>query len=334
MSSEYLSKIGVYYININFLDWVENFKGRIAFMESSYLKTFVEVVRTGSVTKAAGNINISQSAVTRRIQYMEKQYKCSLLDRSAIQLKPTDKGQILFEKALKIIEIEQDLELEIGSVETSNNLSFVCTPTFGAAFLPQIMKRWVKGERRGAALTLHQDMPEGIVKSLRRGAIEAAVIEHCPEFCLDEFQTVTLPNDDLVFVAGSDIKLSSFQPQFEELLGHSFLGCNSGCCTQIILERNLQSKGCTTEDFKQFIETSELDLLLQSLLSGAGISFLPLVLVQPFIDKGQLKTYRFDDLLHYRKRSLVMPASTIEGNLACQFAEEIISYFVETRQIG
>jgi LysR family transcriptional regulator, transcriptional activator of the cysJI operon len=303
-------------------------------MESSYLKTFVEVVQTGSFTKAAENLFISQSAVSRRIQHMEKEYKCSLLDRTDPHLKPTEKGQMLLDKALKIMKLEQELklklELGLNTVALGNSLSFICTPTFGAAFLPQIMTRWLRRKERGADLTFHQDMPEKIREDLKRGAFEVAVIEHCPEFDLHEFRTMSLPGDELVFVAANNIEFYSHQPQLEELFAHSFLGCNSGCCTQVIFERNLQSRGYSKENFKQIIETSELDILLKSLLAGVGISFLPLVLVNSFVEKGQLKTYRFDDLLHYRNRSLVMPATAMECNLARRFAEEIITFFEES----
>lgn len=302
-------------------------------MDLTYLKTFVEVVQTGSFTKAAENLCISQPAVSRRIQYMEKQYKCKLLDRTGSLLTPTEKGRVLLDKALKLTKMEQDLELGMGmsSVETGDSLSFISTPSFSNAFLPQIMSRFVKNEKKVSNLAFDEDMPDGIREKLRRGDFEIAVIEHCPDFDLREFKIVPLPNDALVFVTASEIEFSGRQPQFEELLGHPFLSCSNRCCTRVILERNLQSKGYAKEDFKQFMETADLEILLKLLQEGVGISFLPLVLVQPFVDRGQLKTYRFDDLLHYRKRSLVMPAATLKSDLAHRFAEEIITFFEEDK---
>lgn len=300
-------------------------------MEMNYLKTFVEVVQTGSFTKAAEKLCISQPAVSRRIQHMEKQYRCKLLDRTGSLLTPTEKGRVLLDKALKLTKMEQDLELGMGmtSIETGDSLSFISTPTFSAAFLPQVMAKFSGNEKKLANLAFHEDMPEGIREKLRRGDFEVAVIEHCPEFDLREFKTVPLPNDALVFVAASEIEFTDQQPQFEELFAHPFLSCSNRCCTRVILERNLQSMGYAKEDFKQFMETADLEILLKLLLEGVGISFLPLILVQPFVDKGQLKTYRFDDLLHYRKRSLVMPAAALKSNLAYRFAEEIITFFEE-----
>lgn len=43
-------------------------------METAYLKTFVEVVRCGGYSKAAKTLCVTQSAVSRRIQFMEAQF--------------------------------------------------------------------------------------------------------------------------------------------------------------------------------------------------------------------------------------------------------------------
>lgn len=298
-------------------------------MESSYLKTFVEVIQTGSFTKAAEKLCITQSAVSRRIQYMEKHYGCSLLDRSGPLLKQTEKGQRLLAKATKIIKIEQELELDMTPAVIDRCLSFISTPTFGMAFLPQIMSRFVRSEEEISNLRFFQDMPEGIRESLRRGLFEVAVIEHCADFDLSEFESVPLQADDMVFAAASNIDFSSEHPQLEELFKHSFLSCGNGCCTRVIFERNLDSRGYTKENFKQFIEISDLDTLLQSLVSGVGIAFLPLVLISNFVKNGQLKTYQFDDFVHYRNRSLIIPSKAMDCGLACRFAEQIVAYFDE-----
>ncbi len=44
-------------------------------MESLYLKTLVEVVRTGSLSRAAETLHVTQPAVSRRIKFMEDQYR-------------------------------------------------------------------------------------------------------------------------------------------------------------------------------------------------------------------------------------------------------------------
>lgn len=93
-------------------------------MQSDYLKSFVEVVRTGSFTKAADNLCITQSAVTQRIQTMEKLYECLLLDRNGTQFSVTEKGKHLFDKAVELLEMEKKLTSEMTKKNNCKNFNF------------------------------------------------------------------------------------------------------------------------------------------------------------------------------------------------------------------
>lgn len=64
-------------------------------MELAYLKTLLEMVDTGSFSKAADNLYVTQSAVSRRIKFMEDQYGYPLLDRSGPNLLLTDAGTVV-----------------------------------------------------------------------------------------------------------------------------------------------------------------------------------------------------------------------------------------------
>ena len=295
-------------------------------MEPSYLKTFVEVVRSGSFTKTAENLCLSQSSVTRRIQHMEEQYECCLLDRSGPQLKPTEKGRRLLTKALKIIEIEKDLTLDLKNSEGSS-LSFISTQNFGACYLPHIMRQFVAGESSRLNFNFSQEMPEAIRNDLRCGAFEVAVIEHCAGFDLSEFHTVALPTDELVFAAANSLPLGSPHPELEELFQYPLLSSGSGCCTRVIFEKNLAARGYTKDDFRQVSVISNWDILRRSLISGSGVAFLPLIQIRDLVESGQLKTYRFDKMIHYRSRSLIRPSSDMERSPAYRFAEQIERFF-------
>ena len=51
-------------------------------MDTRYLKTLQAVLESGSFSRAADDLNITQSAVSRRIRFMEDQYGMPLIDRS------------------------------------------------------------------------------------------------------------------------------------------------------------------------------------------------------------------------------------------------------------
>lgn len=296
-------------------------------MESTYLKTFIEVVKTGSFSRAADNLFVTQSAVSRRIQYMEKQYECLLLDRDGPVLKQTEQGQLLFKKAIKILTLEQELQLEISQKEQRNHLAFVSTPTFGVAYLPQIFSNFLKTQCKAINIRFLVEMPTEIRENLRHGAFEMAVIEHCPEFDLSEFETIALPDDELVFAVATHEDFAEQEFQIEDLFKYPLLCCSEGCCTTVILEKNLKSKGFSFSQYRHVVEITDLDMFIKSLLSGTGVGFISLALIKPFVNSGQLKAFCIPGFIHQRNRSLVLSEKSMNCDLSKQFTEHIVDHF-------
>ena len=56
------------------------------------LKYFIDVVETGSFTKAGKKNHIAQTSVTQQIREIEKYFQCTLIDRSVLPVKPTSMG--------------------------------------------------------------------------------------------------------------------------------------------------------------------------------------------------------------------------------------------------
>ncbi len=74
-------------------------------MDFRYLKAFIASVEQGSFSKAADELNIAQSAVSRQVKLLEESVDDELLIRSTKHLTLTPKGKKLYE-ALKHFESE------------------------------------------------------------------------------------------------------------------------------------------------------------------------------------------------------------------------------------
>ena len=64
-------------------------------MDWDKLMIFHAVTQAGSFTKAGEVLNLSQSAISRQIQSLEYELKCSLFQRQARGLSLTDNGETL-----------------------------------------------------------------------------------------------------------------------------------------------------------------------------------------------------------------------------------------------
>jgi DNA-binding transcriptional LysR family regulator len=275
-------------------------------MESIYLKTLVEVVKVGSISKAADTLCVTQPAVSRRIKFIEEQYGYSLLDRSGQTLTPTAAGKLVFEKAELMLTIERELLSGLKLIHEKKSIAFICTPSFGIVHLPTVMREFMMEYNDIADLSFMFDTPGNIVEALRDGMYDLAVLEHCECFDFSDLSTVPLPGDDMIFVSSPALGLSNGKITFEELLSHKLLARKVGCCSRTLLEGNLRAIGKDISDFRSCVVIDDLHMILLSLKGGQGTSFLSREIVQDQIDAGTLREHFVDGFQHHRNRTLVI----------------------------
>lgn len=290
-------------------------------MKSVYLRTLVEVINSGSITKASDILCVTQPAVSRRIKFIEEQYGCPLIDRSGQKLLLTPTGKLVYKKAVKMLEIERELLSNLKSMREKKCISFICTPTFGMVHLPTIMREFMLEYAELADLSFMFDSPGAIVKGMRDGMYDLAVIEHVESFDLTELPTVALPGDDMIFVSSPLLGLTD-KLSLSELLTQTILARKDGCSSRTLLEDNLRSLGRDFHEFRSVVVVDDLNIILQAAQDGQGISFLSRELVQEQIQSGLLCEHRIEGFCHSRYRTLVIPD-------ICQQIESPRSYFID-----
>ena len=275
-------------------------------MESLYLRTFVEVVNTGSISKAAETLSVTQPAVSRRIKFIEEQYGYPLLDRSGQVMLPTKPGKLVLEKALKLLEIERELLSGLKSMRENKSISFICTPTFGVIHLPTIMREFMMEYNNLADLSFMFDNPAKIVEALRDGMYDLAVLEHCDSFDLSDLSTISLPGDDMIFASSPALGIPAVIIGLDTLFAQNVFVRKEGCCSRTLLEKNLRSIGRELSDFKSFVVLDDLHMTIQLTREGSGVSFLSRELVQEQLDGGLMLEHRIDGFRHYRNRTMII----------------------------
>ena len=73
-------------------------------VELYQLKSFLEIVETRNLTRAANNLHISQSALSSQIRLLEDELGLKLFDRTARGMQPTEQGRILQSHAGQVLD--------------------------------------------------------------------------------------------------------------------------------------------------------------------------------------------------------------------------------------
>jgi DNA-binding transcriptional LysR family regulator len=98
-------------------------------MQLESLKMFVDVVETGSFSRAAQLNHVTQSAVSQQIRALETRYEQRLLSRSARQVTPTPAGERLFRGCKEILarfaEVEGEIREQAADISGTCNVSAI-----------------------------------------------------------------------------------------------------------------------------------------------------------------------------------------------------------------
>lgn len=296
-------------------------------MELIYLKTFIEVARTGNLTRSAENLCVTPSAVSRRIKFMEEQYGFELLDRSGPLLVPTDAGEMVLEKARQLMRIENELLIGLTTIRKPTKFTFGCTPAFGIAHLPKVLRDFMLTNAETGGLEFIFDMPNNLVKGMKENLFDLAVVEHCECLDLSEFTTFPLPDDEMVFVYSPMLTSGTHDMNIDSLVAHPFYTKKEGCCSRRLLEANMERIGRAVSEFKKMIIYDDLHIIIDSVIKGNGIAYISKSLVADKIAEGKLVCQHVEGFIRYKKRTLVLGETAAQRQVVVNFAREILCFF-------
>src|SRR3954462_15047326 len=83
-------------------------------MDTRQLTAFVAVVERRSFSRAAEQLGLSQPAVSLQIAALEKRLGRKLLDRSGRRVETTEAGSLLYRRAQRLLQLEEQLLGELG----------------------------------------------------------------------------------------------------------------------------------------------------------------------------------------------------------------------------
>lgn len=113
-------------------------------MEISQLKTFHEIVKTGSCSKAAKNLFLTQSAVSHQIINLEKELGIKLFERVGNIFKLTDKGTSLLDPIIHVldeVDTVKRISEDIRNSKTSH-LTIATTSGIMINLLPDVVRKY------------------------------------------------------------------------------------------------------------------------------------------------------------------------------------------------
>lgn len=281
-------------------------------MELRHLFTFIAVVETGSFTRAAQQLNYAQSSVTAQIQALEAELASPLFDRLGSKTVLTDAGRRFLPYAQELTRMHTMAKDAIRfQTEFSGTITIGAAESLAAFRLPDIIREY-KSRYPDVNIILKPGLCAEMGDRLRSGELDLAFFMD-PEVEERDIQKKILVVEKMALIAPPDHRLVSKNPvEPSDLKDEVILCTEPGCMYRAKFEMTLSSHGIFPNPGMEFWS---LEAIKNCVMSGLGLSLLPLVAVKAELADGKLARLAWDDrpqrmvtLIAHHRNKVLTPA--------------------------
>lgn len=275
-------------------------------MDIDVLKSLAAVADTGSFSRAATTLCISQSAVSKRIKLLEEHLGVMLLDRSGPVMQLTPAGKIVVKNAKAVVELCSRCVDELNVLRQHKKLSFCCTASFGISHLPRIIRKFMDQHPDITNFSFSLKNPEKIIEGLQSDTFQIAVVEHCDNLPIHGNELVRLPNDVMVLVGSPSLGIPEAEVSLNQLLSRNICIRAAGCCSRSILENKMAVLGRSVDEFRKVLTYDDLNMKLQAVLAGDGLGFVASSVAAEYLADGRMLAYNVTGFEQTLYRSILV----------------------------
>lgn len=174
-------------------------------MNLRQLEAFREVMRTGSVSKAARNMNRTQPAISSLIAGLETEVGYKLFERRSGRLHPVPEAHFLLDRSSSILNDVSKLRQNMQAVGTQQkgHLNIACLPILGTFMIPRVMSAFA-AERGDVTFKMVSQSSESVYERLASQQFDVGIAEATSHSPLVE-ESITSMNCLCVVPADSDL---------------------------------------------------------------------------------------------------------------------------------
>jgi DNA-binding transcriptional LysR family regulator len=256
------------------------------------LKVFCDIVESGSVSYAASQNFVTQSAVSQQVRSLEDKYECRLLERARAGVKPTAAGQILYNSSKEIVrrfvELENRLR-EIGSV-VAGAIRVGTVYSVGLHELPPYLSEFLRAHSQ-VNVHLEYLRSNKIYEDLIEGKIDLGVVAYPAK--RSQIVTIAFRHDELVLVVPPDDPLAKLgKVSVTQLIGQRFVGYERDIATRKASDRILRQYGVKPHYTMEF---DNIETIKRAVEIGQGIAIVPRSAVELETARSSLKLLEFNE---------------------------------------
>lgn len=247
------------------------------------LEVFVAVAQHESVSRAARELSLSQSATSTALAEMERQFECQLLDRMGRRLKLNALGFQLLPKAVALLDRAKEIEDLMHGSQGIGTLNVGATLTIGNYLAPLLISNFMQ-RHPDSRVRLQVRNTRTIIDSVLHHELDLGLIEgHC-----ENEDVITQPwvEDELAIFCAPDHPLADEnRVELDRLLRENWIMREEGSGTRLTLEQAARHR---RGRFNTLLELEHTEGIKRAVESGLGIGCVSRLALRDAFRRGSL----------------------------------------------
>lgn len=300
------------------------------YMNTSYLRTFIEVVNLKNISKAAEKLFITQPAVSKQLQLLEKDFGAELLKKNGREIIPTQEGYILYNYAKEVLSEENKIYSLIRKDDDNlhGNLD-IYTSSMPADYYIHDLIIEFSALYPEVKFTIKKIDSNLVFKSIEDG-ITSFGFTGSPSNS-KKIQNICIAEDEVVIVASAN-KMNEFNNHninLEMLLNQRFILREKGSATLQIFENYLNKKRIKLNNLNVVIQAEDNEIIKKFITKDLGIAVLPKKAIEKEIEEGSMFILNVDGMNLKRRLYYVYQQDRYFSKIEEKFKEYMINKYIK-----
>ncbi|WP_411552013.1 LysR family transcriptional regulator [Paenibacillus lautus] len=251
------------------------------------LRLFHVIATTGSVTRAAELLNISQPAITAQVKKFEKELSLTLFKPQGRGIGLTEAGAELLPLAKRLFSVEQQIEQFCRDYRSGSRGHI----RLAATYLPShfLLPAWLakyKQRYEDVEMSITTTNSSDALKQLLNMDVDLAIYGGLPEESPDTIQTEELFRDELWFVVSPDHRYANQHISLDEMMREPFVMREEGSSTRERLFALCRTHSAPSPRIT--LQFNGLHEAITAVIAGYGANFVSSLVVREYVERGEL----------------------------------------------
>ncbi|MDD2056478.1 LysR substrate-binding domain-containing protein [Pseudomonas sp. GD03860] len=262
-------------------------------MEIRQIRYFVAVIDCGSLSQAARQVHVAQSALSKQMSALEDELGVQLFHRSHNGVIASEAGKVFYEYAQGMLKHLVDARAAVTSSPDSVSGSIiVALPQSVATILAMPLMRAVAARYPKVSFHLNEELTGNVMDQLIRGRVDLALFTSGDLPAQVLFSALIEEDFYLIHRANAADAPPAGEVSLAQALARPlvFPSQAHGHSTRTLVEQAVARHGLTVGEIA--MEVNSVHILKSAVEAGIGHTIMPLNLAMREIDDGRLVAHR------------------------------------------